>query len=428
MTTIGQSPLDREAIAQIEVGHTDVTPRTARLLAGVFLGLLAGVCAGGAAAGPWARLSDIPADARQRVNSIGASSTWHRIVAANRAVLQGIERFEDALEDESRVAGAIRPTAQLTLSAWLGAGNDRTFVGREGWLFYQPDVAHLTGSGFLDPAVQRRRRNSASEWAAMPATDPRPALLAFARELGAPGITLIVVPTPLKPALEPERLAVGASDEALPIENPSSRQFIEDLRSAGVLVFDPADVLVEAKRMTGTTQYLATDTHWRPEAMELVAERLVEFIRMHVQLPEERVSYRVAGAEIQNLGDLGAMLDLPVWQTRYRRETVSIRRVLQADGTPWRPSRNADVLVLGDSFSNIYSLASMGWGDSAGLVEHLSAALQRPVDRIVQNDAGAYATRELLRQAGDERLSGKRVVIYQFATRELSFGDWKVFE
>ena len=42
------------------------------------------------------------------------------------------------------------------------------------------------------------------------------------------------------------------------------------------------------------------------------------------------------------------------------------------------------MLVLGDSFSNIYSLESMGWGDSAGFIEHLGYALARPLDRIVR--------------------------------------------
>jgi alginate O-acetyltransferase complex protein AlgJ len=102
--------------------------------------------------------------------------------------------------------------------------------------------------------------------------------------------------------------------------------------------------------------------------------------------------------------------------------------VLASDGTPWRPSRSADVLVLGDSFSNIYSLASMRWGESAGLVEQLGYVLQRPIDRIVQNDEGAYATRAMLRRAGEERLAGKRVVIWQFAARELVSGDWRTIE
>ena len=39
------------------------------------------------------------------------------------------------------------------MTGWLGAGNERVYPGRDGWLFYRPDVEYLTGPGFLDPAV-----------------------------------------------------------------------------------------------------------------------------------------------------------------------------------------------------------------------------------------------------------------------------------
>ena len=120
------------------------------------------------------------------------------------------------------------------------------------------------------------------------------------------------------------------------------------------------------------------------------------------------------------------MLDLPEGQTRYRPEAVTVRRVTHADGTVWRPSPSADVLLLGDSFTNIYSLSTLGWGDGAGFAEQLSYELERPVDRITQNDEGAHATRVALRRAGADRLAGKRVVIYQFAARELGLGDWRL--
>jgi hypothetical protein len=91
------------------------------------------------------------------------------------------------------------------------------------------------------------------------------------------------------------------------------------------------------------------------------------------------------------------------------------------------PVRFAEVLVLGDSFTNIYSMEELGWGTSAGLAEQLAFALQRPVDRIAQNDAGSNATRRLLSRElarGTDRLAGKKVVVWQFAMRELAFGDW----
>jgi alginate O-acetyltransferase complex protein AlgJ len=84
--------------------------------------------------------------------------------------------------------------------------------------------------------------------------------------------------------------------------------------------------------------------------------------------------------------------------------------------------------LLGDSYSNIFSLSGMGWGNGAGFAERLSYRLKRPLDKIVINDGGSYTTREeLLREyaRGKDRLKGKRLVIWEFAMRDLADGDWK---
>ena len=97
-------------------------------------------------------------------------------------------------------------------------------------------------------------------------------------------------------------------------------------------------------------------------------------------------------------------------------------------------------MLLGDSFTNIYSLESMGFGTHGGLAEHLSLALGWPIDRIARNAGGASATREALADdlarhdaivsRGDvpptrERLADTKVVVWQFAMRELLSGDWR---
>ena len=69
--------------------------------------------------------------------------------------------------------------------------------------------------------------------------------------------------------------------------------------------------------------------------------------------------------------------------------------------------------MLGDSFTNVFSLEPMGWGTSAGLAPQLARALGRDVDVIARNDAGAHATRRMLLDAlagGEDRLAGKTVV------------------
>jgi alginate O-acetyltransferase complex protein AlgJ len=430
------APLDREAVAKIEVGQTAVSPAVAWALAAFFLAAIVlvpmsemiGRRGTPAAATAWTRLAETPgivASAwRPGAHAAGAAGLWNRTVAANRAALAGMAAFEDALEEESLLGRTLRPRAQVVLSGLLGAGNERVYLGRDGWLYFRTDTEYVTGGGFLDPRRLRRRVAAADEWTMPPQPDPRVAILDFHRQLAARGITLIVMPTPVKPSIHPEQFAAALQGWRAPLQNPSYAAFVEDLERAGVRVFDPATLLT-AGRIDGP-QYLATDTHWRPEAMEATAGRLAALVRQVGLAERPAPEYRIDERGVSNRGDTAAMLDLPAEQRLYPPEDAWIRRVLDADGGLWRSSRDADVLVLGDSFSNMYSLQSMGWGESAGFVEHLSYALGRPVDRIVQNDAAAFATRELLAQAGPARLAGKRVVIWQFATRELAFGDWKV--
>lgn len=430
--------LSREDVARIEVGQTRVTPAVARLLVACVLAGIAAVMvaewvaarsaihAGSATA--WSHLarlvpSERHADVRTATHA-GRQNVWQQLVAANRTVLAGMSAFERELERTSVLGRMLRPPAQLFLTTWLGVGNERVYRGRDGWLFYRPDVDYLVGRGFLDAAWLKQRRAATAEWETPVSPDPRVAIRHFHEVLAARGITLIVMPTPVKPAIHPERLVSRPAGTDAALHNASYAGFVEDLRREGILVFDPSDTMAGARHEGA--QYLATDTHWRPEAMEAVAEQLAAFVMAHATLPRsDDPGYRVRREEARNTGDVARLLDLPAGSRLLQPESVWLRQVLQADGSPWRSSREADVLVLGDSFANIYSLESLGWGTSAGLVEQLSYALGRPLDRVVQNDDGAYATREMLWREPD-RLVGKRVVIYQFAARELAIGDWRL--
>ena len=100
---------------------------------------------------------------------------------------------------------------------------------------------------------------------------------------------------------------------------------------------------------------------------------------------------------------------------------------MSGDGARWMPRADADVLLVGDSFTNIYSDPAMGWGDSAGFAEHLSLALGRPLDVLAENGGAAAAVRlSLARGENRARLTGKRLVLYQFAMRDLAGQHWPV--
>lgn len=430
----------REEVARREVGQTKVSRGTAWVLVAQFLLVVGAV-----------PLGEILHDRRnpQATDTLGRQlsrlaravlppahpepgrSLVSRIVSSNRALIGELKRFEDEVEDASRLGRRLRPESQYLLAA-LGAGNEQVYIGRTPWLFYRESLDYLTGPGFLEPGQVARRRLATNDLGRSAQPDPRPAIRRLKEQLHERGIQLVLMPTPVKPTVHPEYFGGDFEDREEPLRPASFRTFLRELLQHGVLVFDAAPALLEAKRRTGTSQYLKTDTHWRPEAVERVAAHLRDFVTEHADLPHTPpAGYASEHVEVTNLGDVARLLDLPKWQARYPAERVRLRQIRTADHALWQPSRSADVLLLGDSFSNIYALAEMGWGESAGLAAQLSFLMQRPVDTIVQNADGAFATRELLRRelaSGRDRLAGKWLVIFQFAERELAVGDWKLVE
>ena len=337
---------------------------------------------------------------------------------------EDLKRVERSLENESLVSQWLLPRMQYLLTVVLGAGNEQVYLGRDPWLFYRADVDHVIGLPFLDPVRMKHRLQSSRVQ-----PDPIKAIVDFRNQLAARGIDLVLLPVWVKPSVEGEMLAVSNANRTEArsgLPNPSFDEFIARLKQEKVRVFDPAPSLME--RGTNRPLYLETDTHWRPATMEFVAERLADFL----QLPAATGSMRssIVEKEVVAHGDIAAMLKLTRGDKFFPAEKVTIRQVVTGNGL-WRPSKEADVLLLGDSFSNIFSFEAMGWGESAGFAEHLSFALQRPIDCILRNSDASFATREILSNDlahGRDRLAGKKLVIWEFATRELSFGNWKLLD
>ncbi len=340
-----------------------------------------------------------------------------------------IKEYETGLEDDSIIGEALRPKAQQFLTNVLGAGNEQVFVGRDGWLYYRPEVEYLTGRGFLTPAEQMKRLRSGTE-AVQP--DPIKAILQFDRYLRARGIVMVVMPVACKPMTMSEMLSWPANVQQQPLQNDSYAQFVQKLTDAGVLVMDTTRLFWDVK--TGAAPqptHLRTDTHWTPQTMQSTASVLAAYIKMNNLLGKyPPVAYRTKPLKVKGEGDIAVMLKLADGDKSFPKQEVELSQVLNPDGSLWFPDRAAPILLMGDSYSNIYSLGTMGWGESAGFGEHLSERLSCPVDMIAVNAGGSYASRQQLMKEmsrGDDRLAGKRVVVYEFAMRDLSSGDWKLF-
>ncbi len=334
-----------------------------------------------------------------------------------------IKSVQKTLENDSVIAQWLLPRVESVLTGKLRAGNEQVYLGHGASLFYRADVDYVIGAPFLDPFWIKRRRYSAGVQ-----PDAARAIVDFRNQLARRGIDLVVLPTPVKPAIDGEMLAKSGNGPRL-LENESFAQFKALLANQGVRVFDPEPLLMQRKAATRSPLYLGTDTHWRPETMNFVAQQVAA--ALNLAAPARHLTLQVMEKKLTALGDLARMLKLPQTQTSFHNEEVTIRQVAVGNGV-WRPSKNADVLLLGDSFANIFSLETLGWGDSAGFAEQLSLALGgRPIDCILRNSDGAFATREILNRElarGRDRLAGKNLVIWQFVTRELAFGNWKLLD
>lgn len=341
---------------------------------------------------------------------------------------QRIRNLETKLTESSWASSELRPRVQGFLTAYLRAGNSQVVMAADGDMFFRKDCEYVLGAGFLDPERIRRRSSMGGLQA-----DPVRGIVDFRDQLAGFGVDLMVVPMPVKPVLSEAALlgSGGQRGEEGTRQNASFELFKARMLDAGVFLYDPSPILAARARSLGERQFLLTDTHWKPEAMEEVAKRVAEAVGARIGYRGSGdaggVPQRLAPVEVRALGDTFALLGLAKAQKLWAPEDVVIHPV-GVQGAFWRGNANSDVLLLGDSFSNIYSVPGMGWGEAAGFAEQLSVSLGRSVDAITRNSDGAFATRQMLQRemlSGRNRLAGKRIVVWEFAVRELMFGDWK---
>ncbi|MDQ6860420.1 MAG: hypothetical protein M3032_04595 [Verrucomicrobiota bacterium] len=401
--------LTREGEAELALNGTVFTKWTPQILIALFLVTITAV--------PVIQL----AVEWQRTHALRAMpmfATFGEVLRLSGALphANDLRAAEKTLESDSVVSQWLLPHGESVLIGKLHAASEQVYPGRDGWLFYRPDVDYVTGPPFLAAAQLQRRTH-----AARVEPDPVKAIVRFRDQLAARGIELVVLPVPTKATVQGEMLSNRVSPNEL-LQNASFAEFQKQLTAAGVQLFDPTPALIQRKN---APVYLEKDTHWRPETMQFVTQHLAAFLNLPA--PPNAAALQVGDKEISGVGDLSRMLKLP----NESSQTVTIHQVTSGHSL-WRANPDADVLLLGDSFSNIFSLEALGWGESAGFAEHLSVALGgRPLDCILRNSDGAFATREMLANElarGRDRLKGKKLVIWEFVARELAFGNWKLID
>jgi hypothetical protein len=322
-----------------------------------------------------------------------------------------LRTFEKDLEEESVFVQSLRPWMQSLRFAVLKDAGKKGLLGRDGWFFYRLGVQYLTERWEGGHADEAQRGDAIA------------AIVSFRDRLAEKGIQLLAMPVPGKASVYPEMLTARAERLSGRV-NLRTVEVVDALRNAGVEVLDMQEVLQKEreKEEVGSSSreyYLAQDTHWSPEGVDLAAKTVADRLIELGWTDKGTVAYDLKPSPVERHGDVIAMVQAPRIMEAVPKERVPCTQVVAREtGDPYQDDPASEILVLGDSFLRVYEVDEP---TAAGFVSHLARELGRPLASII-NDGGAstLVRQELYRKPS--LLVGKRLIIWEFVERDIRFG------
>ena len=341
-------------------------------------------------------------------------------------------------------AASFRETAR-SLSAGAEEAGATTVRGRGDWLFFAPELRHVSAGAFWGARaaeVSRARRAGAA--------DPLPAILDFAARLDAAGVELLVVPVPPKAVVYADELSSSLEVASPPPRlDPDHQAFYARLRESGVDVLDLTEPLLAARGHPEGPVYCRHDTHWSGVGCVVAGRAIAAAVRSrpwYGALP--RAAHEAEWRDAAIAGDLTLDLDAPPPGERLRlREVRRAGAARTAAGAPAAPEAGASgarspaeapvppaaatdsgspIVLLGDSHNLVFHAGGDMHATGAGLPDQLAFELGMAVDLVAVRGAASTAARvNLLRRAQRDPSywDGKELVIWCFAAREFTEGD-----
>lgn len=138
--------------------------------------------------------------------------------------------------------------------------SEKVFIGRDGYLFYKSVV---------DEDEVQIEKMTAAEWETMCER-----ILRLHKTLADKGITLVMVPCPMKNSIYPEMAPADAPRRPNPTNFQRYRAFLKS--HPEIMTIDPTPLLMKLK--TSMQVFCRTDFHWTDGAAAYVAKELVNQI------------------------------------------------------------------------------------------------------------------------------------------------------
>ena len=302
-----------------------------------------------------------------------------------------------------------------------------TIRGKNGWLFFGPELRHVGVGTFWGEAARKTSQANDPE-----AADPLPAILDFKAQLEKAGIELLMVPVPPKALIYPDMLSSRAVfDVKAPTRfDAAHHQFYELLRSRGVNVLDLTPQFLKQRLDASGALYCKQDTHWSGRGCVLAARLIAQNLQDRAWLqavPKVKLAQQWKRISIE--GDLWQGLGDPLPP----RESLPLRFVGRAMSQstskapavpkPLAPNPSSPVVLLGDSHDLVFHDGDDMHARGAGLPDQLAAELGFAVDLIAVRGSGATPSRTTLMRrvrANPSYLKQKKLVIWCFSAREFT--------
>lgn len=297
----------------------------------------------------------------------------------------------------------------------LIAGSERTIEGEVSpWFFPTREIQQLSLGDFWEENWAELSRNR---------SEPVPSMIEFQELLAERGVGLFVVPIPAKATVYPDKLFEGFP----PGEAQGLGPLIDLLRSKGLRVLDLEAHFISRRRQGASEKFwCAQDAHFSPMACVEVADLIAETLEREFAISREthKDLFRSGIQEIEIVGDLVAHTE---WEGRFGKERLRVRFV----GDPEQPVESdveSPIVLLGDSHTLVFSEPGAFHCDGAGLFDHLSAAMGRPLD-LVGNAAGGLVSSRINLYRKASSIPGywddKKVVVWVFTAREFTQSSFK---
>jgi len=325
------------------------------------------------------------------------------LAIAGAATVFGAVRFADFKQDMAAKVDA------------AGKTNASVVAGSDGWLFFVPELRHLSvGTFWGDDAAKVSRATSPTK------ADPLPAILDFNDQLKKAGIDLLIVPVPAKAAIYPEMIDPGTMNTESTRLDSSDAEFVGVLKQNGINVLDLAPTFIQYRKdHPDQPLYTKEDTHWSGYGIDVAAYAVAEVVRKEAWFPGvPTMKFTTATAPASLTGDLVSMMS----GAKPGPESVVLTSVKDDKGGPVQSWRQSPLVVLGDSHNLIYSVGDDMLAVSSGFPENLAAKIGFAPDTVGVRGSGATPARVNLARRADN-MAGKKMVVWCFTVREFTEGQ-----